>query len=332
MTKKKIIALLVLIVVVSVSIIATISHRGAIISGDADVRELEREMERMVKEGEHVFDEEGELTDSGAEFLDRIGKLGERKKTPPWMLKRFASRRTPSLYRHMLSEIIAEQKDPAVVDTLIKVMLDKKDNETVRGDAAFTLGMIGDERAIDPLIEALQDESEEVRINVLRALGMFEDERAIEPLLGMLKSEDSTIRSLAVRGLKIDNEKVVASLIDLVRNDPDVRTMAIESLGEIGTKEAVKTLLEILEGKDIDSLDRSRAAIALGKIGDSTAFEPLIKILEEDKGILYRDAAEALAQIGDKRALGPIKEVMARKTSESGRRILQEAYNTLSEK
>ncbi len=333
MTKKKIIVLLVLIVVISVSIAAVLSRRRAIVSGDAEVRELETKMERMGKEGVQIFDEEGELTDSGAEFLDRIGKLGERKKTPPWMLKRFASKKTHWLYRHMLSEIIAEQKDPAVVDTLIRVMRDKGDNEGVRGDAAFTLGMIGDERAIEPLIEALQDES--VRIDALRALGMFEDERAIEPLRDFLKSRDRSERNLAARALKGDNPNIAKILIPLAKDDPDeiVRGQALRSLGTTKDEEAFQFLTKLLEDEDTSHYEQNCAIEALGDMGDRRAVDLLIKVLREGRMGLYRDAAEALAKIGDKSALEAMQEVMRRETtSKAGRKVLKRAYEELSAK
>lgn len=335
MTKKtKTIFWLVLIVAVAVSIIAILSHRRAIISGDVEVRELEREMERMGKEGEHVFDEQGELTDKGAGFLDRIGKLGERKKTPPWMLRRFASKKTHWLYRNMLSEIIAEQKDPAVVPTLIRVMMDKKDHEGARSDAAFTLGMIGDKRAIEPLIEALQDES--VRIDALRALGMFEDERAIEPIREFLKSGDldSTERILAARALKGNNSNVAKILIPLAKDDSDetVRGQALRSLGTTKDEEAFQFLVKVLEDDDTSHYEQSCAIEALGNMGNRRAIDLLIKVLREGRMGLYRDAAESLAKIGDKRALEPIKEVMNRTSSEAGRKVLKRAYDKLSTK
>jgi HEAT repeat protein len=58
---------------------------------------------------------------------------------------------------------------------------------TVRRLAAEALGIVGDDRAILPLIAALQDSDEGVRRNVAEALGKLGDRRAIEPLLSALK-------------------------------------------------------------------------------------------------------------------------------------------------
>jgi len=53
--------------------------------------------------------------------------------------------------------------------------------------AAITLGMIGDNRAVEPLIIISRDEDLEVQMGAAFALGEIKDARAIEPLLRIFK-------------------------------------------------------------------------------------------------------------------------------------------------
>jgi HEAT repeat protein len=50
--------------------------------------------------------------------------------------------------------------------------------------------MIGDKRAVEPLIHVLKDKDEDVRMNAADALGTIGDKMAVKPLLNALKEED----------------------------------------------------------------------------------------------------------------------------------------------
>lgn len=63
----------------------------------------------------------------------------------------------------------------------------KFDNWKIRGNAAWTLGEIGDQRAVVPLIEALEDDVPEVRATAGRAIQII-GSPAIEPLAMTLNS------------------------------------------------------------------------------------------------------------------------------------------------
>ena len=64
-------------------------------------------------------------------------------------------------------QVLARKKD---VQGLIKV-LKKEEDENVRVDAIEALGMIGDARGVEPLIQALKDKDDDVRRRAAGALG-----------------------------------------------------------------------------------------------------------------------------------------------------------------
>lgn len=76
------------------------------------------------------------------------------------------------------------------------------DTETsVRVSAAFALGVIGDPRAVDPLIGALQDQDSPVRAAAAEALMRIGDVRAIAPLISAMSDQDASVRLAVAEAL-----------------------------------------------------------------------------------------------------------------------------------
>ncbi len=67
------------------------------------------------------------------------------------------------------------------VEGLIKALGYEKDCD-VRRKAAKALGKIGDSRAVEPLMRAINDSDSEVRCAAAKALGEIGDYRAVGPL------------------------------------------------------------------------------------------------------------------------------------------------------
>ena len=104
----------------------------------------------------------------------------------------------------------------SAVEPLIQALKDKKENSSVREYAASALGEINDTRAVDPLIQALNDDDSGVRWNSAYALGTIGDVRAVQPLIRALKDNDSIVRGFAGIALeKINVSKQAANLIDV---------------------------------------------------------------------------------------------------------------------
>ena len=120
----------------------------------------------------------------------------------------------------------------------------------VHQSAAKALGKIGDRRAVEPLIKALEDENEFVRFDAAKALGDIGDKRAVEPLIEMLKDKH--------RG---------------------VGSQASEALGNIGDKRAVEPLRTIVSFKYGEIRESAREALEkLGHMTEDTSPENLRKV------------------------------------------------------
>ena len=105
------------------------------------------------------------------------------------------------------------------IRTLINIVTDWNEDLIVRGRAAQMLGIMGDPRAVDPLIRALNVPGYQAQLNTVEALGKLGNTRAIPFLLDI--ANDPTrdrVRAAARTSLK------------QLGHDDDQPTTIIESL------------------------------------------------------------------------------------------------------
>jgi len=225
--------------------------------------------------------------------------------------------------REKAINVLASIKTDRLIQQLI-LDLESKESD-VRGRAAFALGQLGGEKAVEPLIKALTADKESgVRVTAAFALGRSGGEKAVEPLIKALTADkESGVRGTAAEALGWSgNEKAVKPLIKALTADKesDVRWSAAFALGRSGSEKAVEPLIKALS-TDKESDVRWSAAFALGQLGSEKAIKPLTKVLSTAKESNVREsAAEALGWSGSEKAVEPlIKALTADK--ESGVRV-----------
>lgn len=104
------------------------------------------------------------------------------------------------------------------VKALIKALRYTR-NSDVRKNAASALGDLGDERAVEPLIEALKDEDKYVRKSAAEASGKLGDERLVEPLIEALNDEDWFVQEKAAAALgKMGDTRAIGPLARLIES------------------------------------------------------------------------------------------------------------------
>jgi len=109
-------------------------------------------------------------------------------------------------------EAVARLGDAGAVDALSPA-LDARNDLWVRYSAAEALGVVGDHRAVAPLIESLQDHHVLIRRAAARSLGLLRDSRAIYPLIQALQDPDPEVRLHAADGLgRLGHEGVLPQL------------------------------------------------------------------------------------------------------------------------
>jgi HEAT repeat protein len=177
-------------------------------------------------------------------------------------------------------EALGKMRSPDTVEPLLFVLFNDPD-QAVRTDAVRALGDIGDARAVDFLLTALNDL--DVRPVAVESLGKIGDRRVVPALIEIVNGSSRPHQSRPVDGCgdRWDQEMIVMGL-------------AVRALGDIGDQTAIPALIAALRS----TVTRSEASTALTRFG-SPAIPFLLDVVkkERDENIVYY-AKEALTQLG----------------------------------
>jgi HEAT repeat protein len=195
--------------------------------------------------------------------------------------------------------------------------------------------------ALQPVINALEDQNTHVREYAAKALGQLQDAQAIEPLVKALRGGDIFVRmraKVALDALKwkpqTGQEAAMYQIAELGSTQhPEVSLLveglthkdrryrrnagyalawytgrqiyrlaqALNALRQTGANQVFQTMVEASE--DEDSVVRANVAYILGRVRDPQAVQPLVRALSDEEVDVRMAAATALGRIGDKRAV-----------------------------
>ncbi|MDY0386056.1 MAG: HEAT repeat domain-containing protein [Methanolobus sp.] len=187
-------------------------------------------------------------------------------------------------------EELVEIGEPAI-DPLIEVLSGKNEVTQTRVVAAKILGKIGDKRAVEPLIQTLDEQQYwETRNASAVALGDIGDRSAVEPLVSVLQNGYANEQTI---------EFGTSSATMITGGDVQLMCSAAEALGKIGDERAVEHLIVVLEN---EYAYRQAQTTEFGDGGK-------ISMVSEDRIQLACNAAEALGKFGDERAIEPLKQL-----------------------
>ncbi len=204
----------------------------------------------------------------------------------------------------------AEEEEPEIEEEKVKDEIDIQidllhdPDWVVRREAVVTLGEMGDERCVEPIVRALRDGDWQVREAAVEAIAGV-GSPAVELLIRYMRDWEARKYVIQAMG-KINDERVLDPLISMLHNDEfkDDATRALIDLG----KPAVPKLIVALT--DREEFVRKQAILALGQIKDSEAVDPLIAMLQDQDWLTRLTAAAALEQVGDLRGRDAIKPLM----------------------
>ncbi|MHA1784216.1 MAG: HEAT repeat domain-containing protein [Candidatus Helarchaeota archaeon] len=175
-------------------------------------------------------------------------------------------------------------------------------------------GELGKKLTFDLMIDALKDDQWIIRYNSLAFLSQIVDEKAIKPLIIALEDENIDVQANAARALRMifetkkpeeipetERNLVIKSLIKILENDYDwtVKCFAIQTLGKIGDTLSIEKILESIVREENENV-RMYAAHTLGELKIKKAIEPLLRVYQNDPHHNVRkNAEEALIKIFD---------------------------------
>ncbi|MEO6890080.1 MAG: HEAT repeat domain-containing protein [Ktedonobacteraceae bacterium] len=187
-----------------------------------------------------LHDEQGEIRQCAALAL---GGMGDSRDTD-WFVRAHREQVLGPLIqaladqdakvRAQVAQALCGWADKRAVEPLLAVVQDV--SAEVRWEAVATLSVLKDERALEPLLNAFfTDEDLMVRAYAAEGLGAFEDNRALNTLVQGLQDEQSHVRKQAAELLCwLKDERATNDLIQALQDDDqEVREWAIEALWQL---------------------------------------------------------------------------------------------------
>lgn len=180
------------------------------------------------------------------------------------------------------------------------------DRAAIRNAAVESIGIVGDEDAVEPLLDLIGSTQEsELEMEVVRAIGRIGSESAIRPLTGLMRDRAEIALSAAGVLVEIGGEEAFQCLLDALTSDSEIlRSASIWALGKMRDERAVTNLMTFTEIND--PMTRRDIAWALGQIGGFHARLALGAIALADHDITVR--REALKAIRAGTVLGRYRE------------------------
>jgi HEAT repeat protein/cyclophilin family peptidyl-prolyl cis-trans isomerase len=225
-------------------------------------------------------------------------------------------------------------KDPAAVDALIPLTLNKGLNLRVQVRVVAALGALGDARAVQPLLTLLDQPQLDptLRLEVVKALGDLRAADATERLLDLMSDRSPAMRIAAFGALAKANPEQFIAVLSGLDPDPDwvVRAATATTLSSIdqpGVKETLRNMLNDGDQRAIPSVLRALVKVKLPKV-EALLME---RIAHEDPTI----RATAISLLGEMKhapatqALQAAWDAAQRDTSSSVREAIVDSLKAL---
>lgn len=228
-----------------------------------------------------------------------------------WLLDRYGAREGRE--RENLMNLFV-QVGPVVIDEAVTLMAKRESISQNRPLMDLVLSFGPEARTA--LEGYLKDEDPARVRRALFLLGELHNKKSVDAVKKMLEHEDEKVRREAVRALVrlrgMDASRALAGAL-MLEKDAEVRTMIVSALGESRDLAGAPALINLLKTvpPSEDSITLLSAVIeSLGRIGSKEALPHLIKILNKwslFKGGLYLPlrlkAAESLGRLGGESAM-----------------------------
>ena len=167
-----------------------------------------------------------------------------------------------SLFDPNIGKLAAKGNVKALIKTLAYTNQDASKCARIRSEAALALGNLHDDRAIEPLIASLKDDSMDVRAAAAKALEGFPKPALIDRLISMMSPYSHSFAEDALLQMGGPaEERLIAIFID----NENIQVTSVRLLGKFGDSRAVEAAVNLLKNKL--SHIRQAAADALDQSG-----------------------------------------------------------------
>ncbi|HPZ06568.1 MAG TPA: HEAT repeat domain-containing protein [Candidatus Eremiobacteraeota bacterium] len=208
----------------------------------------------------------------------------------------------------ILGELKAHEATLQIINTL------SRGNDDIRQNSAYSLGNIGDKRAIEPLLERiLEDNNKDVRVYCAEALKKIDITRDINKLIKVARSDDKLLRENLIKAVYSKGpsqntpeeialeEETIEGVENLSHNNPEIRKNTIIQLANKYKNKSIPYILVCLE--DRDETVKDKAIQVLVELGEASAVDKLVKCIKDPSPVIQQRAVWALGELKDRRAL-----------------------------
>ncbi len=236
---------------------------------------------------------------------------------------------------------LAEFDTPETIRLLAGLIGDSSLRHTVRSSAVTTLAKYGSEQATDTLLAAITSgiDDARVRAGAIGKLDGYEAEQVTEFLAEVAGGDASyATRVAAIEALAeleaTEHADLIVELVGFPSQHEKVRNAALAALAKLDDP---RGLYHGIQYAAYGYTDRARppAVAAVGKLAEhdtDRAVPFLIALLDDPEPRTVRAAGKALADIGDERAIEPIKAMSESHKSERRREMAEKWLKKLQEK
>lgn len=194
-----------------------------------------------------------------------------------------------------------------------------------------------DRAAIERLIQLLQSADWDTQVASRHVITEFADERALNPLIELVQEGNILTKTAAIEALgKIGGPDATNALVVAVEHRA-VRPDALYALASIGGPQAVNTLIENLRYFPLDDCEldgdhdaRNAEAAGLEWMG-SSILAPLIAALNHENSNVRYSVAEILGRIGTPAAIPVLKAALDSEQDEENRDNLRRVVKKLED-
>ena len=271
-----------------------IGHRAAVeplirVLGDADAGARGEAAEALRALGEERLS--GAVQEALRGNPGRLLEMADPRALAP--LTRLLSAEEPAA-RAAAAGTLGRMRDARAIPALLAALEDNQGE--VRTAVAAALAAFG-AAVVDALIRVMAGSAPRARSSAAQALGILKDQRGVQPLLMALRDRDAEVRRSAEAALEEVGERgICAALLD----DLQGRQGALDDLGDA---RAAQILVRSMD--DDREYVRRAAAVALRCLGEN-AVGPLIRVLVAGRKDTAPAAARILGGLGDARAVSPL--------------------------
>jgi putative membrane-bound dehydrogenase-like protein len=248
--------------------------------------------------------------------VDALGRLNDAD-SARYLRDLFPRESDPGVKR-TIALSLGKRADTQAIELLTRALRDAHAPGPVRDGALEAIEMIGSSKAAIALADLLSGHSLDIekQPRVISALGRFKDPIAINPLVQSLKSQAAAVRSSAIDALVaiVTNTKdkardAAAEGVRALLSDPvaEVRNRAISAVGTIGDRQAIPTLIALVDRPEA----KFEAELALAKLPDLRALQIYLTGLSAKSGELRKASAAAITELRDTAA--PVLDQLARR-------------------